>query len=151
MSAELGESNEGINYALRQAHDREPNWLKRMLTKGPPACTFHIADRDETGAQILSEMRNRGISRVATALSQSTDHVMSLFKMLRTELAFYVGCLNLHDRLVAKGEPVCFPTPTPAGERRHSFRGLSDVCLSLHLERRVVGNAAADHLPAQLQ
>lgn len=142
VSAELGESNEGINYALRQAHDREPHWLKRVLTKGRPAYTFHIADRDETGAQILSEMRNRGISRVATALSQSADHVLSFFKMLRTELAFYVGCLNLHDRLVAEEEPVCFPTPTPAGERRHCFRGLYDVCLSLQMERRVVGNAA---------
>jgi len=141
LSVELGESNEGINYALRQARDGEPNWLKRMLTKGPPAYTFHIADRDETGAQILSEMRNRGISRVATALSQSADHVMSFFKMLRTELAFYVGCLNLHDGLAAKGEPVCFPTPTPAGDRQHCFRGLYDVCLSLHMERRVVGNA----------
>jgi len=141
LSVELGESNEGIHYALRQPRDGEPNWLKRMLTKGPPAYTFHIADRDETGAQILSEMRNLGISRVATALSQSADHVMSFFNMLRTELAFYVGCLNLHDGLAAKGEPVCFPTPTPAGDRQHCFRGLYDVCLSLHMERRVVGNA----------
>ncbi len=142
LSAELGESNEGINYALRQTHNRERNWLKRMLDKGPPAYTFHIADRDETGAQILSNMRDRGISRVASALSQSANHVLSFFKMLRTELAFYVGCLNLHDRLAAKGEPVCFPIPTPAGERRLCFSGLYDVCLSLHMERRVVGNAA---------
>ena len=60
--------------------------------------------------------------------------------MLRTELGFYIGCLNLHGRLVAKNEPVCFPTPAPAGERRHRFRGLYDVCLSLHMENRVVGN-----------
>ena len=60
--------------------------------------------------------------------------------MLRTELGFYVGCLNLHGRLMAKKEPVCFPTPAPAGERRHRFRGLYDVCLSLHMEHRVVGN-----------
>jgi len=62
--------------------------------------------------------------------------------MLRTELAFYVGCLNLHDKLAAKGEPVCFPTPAKAGERKHRFSGLYDVCLSLHMEGRLVGNAA---------
>jgi DNA mismatch repair ATPase MutS len=140
LRAELGESNEGINYALRQTHERERNWLKRMLAKGSPAYTFRIADRDETGAQILSNMRDRGISRVATALSQSADHVLSFFKMLRTELAFYVGCLNLHNRLTAKGEPVCFPIPMQAGERRLCVSGLYDVCLSLHIDRRVVGN-----------
>ena len=61
--------------------------------------------------------------------------------MLKTELAFYVGCLNLHDRLAAKGEPVCFPAPALAGERKHRFSGLYDVCLSLHMEGRVVGNS----------
>ena len=29
--------------------------------------------------------------------------------MLRTELAFYVGCVNLHDELTRKGQPVVFP------------------------------------------
>jgi len=29
------------------------------------------------------------------ALAQSTDHILSFFAILRTELAFYVGCLNL--------------------------------------------------------
>ena len=60
--------------------------------------------------------------------------------MLRTELAFYVGGLNLYDRLAAKKEPICFPTPTPAGERRLQLSGLYDVCLSLRMEGRVVGN-----------
>jgi len=62
--------------------------------------------------------------------------------MLRTELAFYVGCLNLHGRLASKEEPVCFPRPVPAGNRRRRFSGLYDPCLSLLMERRVVGNAA---------
>jgi DNA mismatch repair ATPase MutS len=142
LSAELGEGNEGTNYVLRQAREKEPNWLKRILGKRLPAHTFHIDERDQAGAEILSDMRHRGISRVAIALAESADHVLSFFKMLRTELAFYVGCLNLHDRLAAKEEPVCFPTPVPAGERRHRLSGLYDVCLSLLMERRVVGNAA---------
>ena len=142
LSAEMGEDNEGTNYALRLAREKEPSWFARILGKGPPSHTFYIADRDETGARILSNMRYRGISRVAIALAQSADHVLGFFKMLRTELGFYVGCLNLHARLVAKGEPVCFPRPTSAGERRHRFSGLYDVCLSLQMERRVVGNAA---------
>jgi DNA mismatch repair ATPase MutS len=140
LSAELGENNEGTNYMLRQARKKDSAWLKRILGKGAQAYTFYIADRDEAGAQIVSHMHQRGISRVATALAESADHVQSFFRMLRTELAFYVGCLNLHGRLASKGEPVCFPTPASAGERTHGFSGLYDVCLSLHMERRVVGN-----------
>jgi hypothetical protein len=141
LRAELGEWNESTNLVLCKVPDKRQNWFDRILGKGPPSYTFHLAERDEAGARILSDMRHRGISRVAIALAQSADHVLSFFRMLRTELAFYIGCLNLHGRLAAKGEPVCFPTPAPAGERRHRFSGLYDVCLSLHMERRVVGNA----------
>jgi len=88
-------------------------------------------------------MRNVGLDLVANALAQSADHVRSFFEVLRMELAFYVGCLNLHDRLTAKGEPVCFPHPVPAGERTHRFEGLYDPCLSLYLTQRAVGNTAS--------
>ena len=142
LSAELGEWNDSTNLVLRRTPDKGQNWLERLLGKGPPAYTFHLAERDQAGANILSNMRHRGISRVAIALAQSADHVLSFFRMLRTELAFYIGCLKLHGQLAAKGEPMCFPTPVPAGERRHRFSGLYDVCLSLHTEGRVVGNAA---------
>jgi hypothetical protein len=141
LSAELGEWNESINYVLRLVRGRDPNWLQRLLGKKPPGYTFQLHERDVAGAQILGDMRHRAISRVAIALAESADHVLSFFKMLRTELAFYVGCLNLHARLAAKEEPACFPTPVPAGEHKHRFRGLYDVCLSLHMESRVVGNA----------
>jgi hypothetical protein len=142
LSAELGEWNESTNLVLLRTPDRGQNWLARILGKGPPGYTFHLAERDEAGARILSDMRHRGISRVVIALAQSADHVLSFFRMLRTELAFYVGCLNLHGRLTSKGEPACVPTPVPTGERRHRFSGLYDVCLSLHMDRRVVGNTA---------
>ncbi|MGA7793481.1 MAG: hypothetical protein WCA19_10615 [Candidatus Acidiferrales bacterium] len=142
LSAELGEFNESTNYVLRQSRDKEPTWLQRLLGKRPSGYTFHLDERDEAGARILSEMRHRAISRVAIALARSADHVLSFFKMLRTELAFYVGCMNLHSRLVGKQEPVCFPMPAPAGTRRHHFSGLYDVCLSLHMEPQLVGNTA---------
>jgi hypothetical protein len=142
LSAGLGEWNESTNLVLRKALGKTQKWFERLLGKGLPAYTFHLHERDEAGARIVSDMRHRGISRVAVALAQSADHVLNFFKMLRTELAFYVGCLNLHGRLAAKEEPVCFPTSAPAGERKHHFSGLYDVCLSLHMERRVVGNAA---------
>jgi len=75
-------------------------------------------------------------------IAQSTDHILSFFALLRTELAFYIGCLNLHNTLVAKAEPVCFPEPVRREDHRLSFEGLYDVCLTLNVEQRVVGNDA---------
>lgn len=142
LSAELGEHNEGTNYVLRKASKSDLTWLQRILGKGPPAYTFRLADRDTAGPRILSDMQHRATSRVAIALAHSSDHVLSFFKKLQVELAFYVGCLNLRDRLAAKEEPVCFPVSVSAGERKHRFAGLYDVSLSLRMEHRVVGNTA---------
>jgi DNA mismatch repair ATPase MutS len=130
---------------LRQPPDKQ-SWLKRLFATQPPTYTFYIADRDMNGARALSELKDRGVNLVANALAQSTDHILSFFTMVRIELAFYVGCLNLHGQLTQKGEPMSFPLPVAPGERRHSFKGLYDVCLALSLEQSVVGNEVnADH------
>ena len=140
LSAELGEGNESTRYVLRQARRKKVNWLKRLLGKRPAAYTFSIDPRDEGGARILSEMRERGINLVADALAQSADHILGFFKALKTELAFYVACLNLRDKLAPMGTPICFPQPEGAGTRKHHFAGLCDVSLALTMGRNVVGN-----------
>ena len=141
VSAELGDGNQGSNYVLRQPHHRRPNWFMRLLGKGQPSYTFHLHPRDEAGSRIVGEMRDQGINLVANALAQSTDHILSFFQMLRTELGFYVGCLNLQEKLASKGVPVAFPQPLAPGQRAHRFTGLHDVCLALTMEQKVVGNA----------
>jgi DNA mismatch repair ATPase MutS len=124
---------------------RWPNQQKRSLAEivfavRTPVYSFRIHPRDEHGARALSDLRDRGVNLVANAVAQSADHIDSFFDVLRVELAFYVGCLNLADTLAQWSEPVCFPTPTPAGERRFSTRGLYDVCLALTVQAQVVGN-----------
>lgn len=141
VSAKLGPGNAGRDYVLRQPHKDERPWLQRLFAKGPPEYTFQIPERDEAGAQALSELRYRGIHLVANALAQAADHVDRFFQMLRVELAFYIGCLNLHERLTALGEPTCFPSPFRAGDRRLAFRGLYDPCLALQTQSSVVGNS----------
>jgi len=148
MSAELGRGNKGTNYVLHKLQDQKQSWLgrifvswlERIFAKTMPAYTYRIGHRDEMGARALGELRARGINLVANALAQSADHIFSFFNLLKTEMAFYVGCLNLHDHLAKKGEPTCFPLPVAPGERRECFNGLYDVCLALRLNQRVVGN-----------
>ncbi len=139
ISAELGKGNKGIHYILRKS-DKPQSWIQQIFTEKPLVYTFYISPRDENGARALSELRDRGINLVANALIQSTDHIVSFFTMLRTELAFYIGCMNLHEQLVRMGEPVSFPQPVAPDERRHSFKKLYDVCLTLTKKQKIVGN-----------
>jgi DNA mismatch repair ATPase MutS len=146
ISAELGPGNEGKGHILRKPNTKNKHWMKEVLTQNNPYFTFHISDRDEYGGRALVAYREQGINLVADALAQSADHVDSFLTMLRNELAFYIGCLNLADQLVQIGEPVAFPVPTAANERRHAFHGLYDVCLALTKKQKVIGNEAnADH------
>jgi DNA mismatch repair ATPase MutS len=140
ISAELGKGNKGTNYILRKSQDKKQNWLERIFAKKPPVYTFNLHPRDESGFRALSELKDRGINLVANALAQSTDHILSFFSMLRTELAFYVGCLNLHEQLAQMKEPMSFPLPVASTERRHSFTDLYDVCLALTMKQKIVGN-----------
>lgn len=143
ISAELGRGNKGRNYVLRKPWPDKRSWMERVLGKGSRGYTYEIPPRDEAGAEALTRLRGRGINLVANALSQSADHVESFFSMLLAELGFYLGCLNLHDRLEQKGEPWCIPTPIPADREALTAQGLYDVCLTLRMEGRVVGNDIA--------
>ncbi|MEW9570395.1 hypothetical protein ABQJ54_01380 [Rhodanobacter sp. Si-c] len=140
LSARLSQGNEGADYALHEMTDSKPYWLDHLWNRRESGYSFRIADRDQAGAQALSELRNRGINEVANALAQSMDHILGFFGMLRTELAFHVGCINLHAKLAALGVPCCFPQPRAAGTRCLQFEGLCDASLALGMARGVVGN-----------
>ncbi|MGO9614225.1 MAG: MutS-related protein [Dissulfurispiraceae bacterium] len=140
ISAVLGKGNEGANYMLLKPQDKKHSWMGRIFGQKRPVYTVYIAERDESGARTLSELRDRGINLVANALAQSADHIDSFFKMLRIELAFYIGCLNLYEQLAQMSEPVSYPVPVSANERRHSFHGLYDVCLALTMKQKIVDN-----------
>jgi DNA mismatch repair ATPase MutS len=140
ISAELGKGNQGINYLLRQQPSRKQSWIQRIFGEQVSGYTFYIDGRDESGSRALSEINDKGLNQVANALAQSTDHILSFFKLLQAELAFYIGCLNLQEQLFRKREPLSFPLPMAPGNHKHSFKGLYDICLSLRLEQRIVGN-----------
>ncbi len=137
ISAQLGRGNKGINQVLRRL--RVQSWVER-ISAGRSGYSFQIADRDENGFRALADLEGRGINLVANALAQSTDHILGFFRMLRTELAFYIGCLNVHERLIIQGEPTCFPVPLEGSEPALAARGLYDACLTLQVGKRVVGN-----------
>jgi DNA mismatch repair ATPase MutS len=114
--------------------------MQRLFTKKSPVYSFRIETRDEGGSKALEELRNKGIKSAVNAVAQSADHIDSFFSMLRFELGFYVGSLNLHEQLMKIEEPASFPEPAEVNERQHSFSGLYDICLALTVKRKVVSN-----------
>jgi DNA mismatch repair ATPase MutS len=142
LSAELGPANRGTNHVLRRRVGK-PTWRERIRLPEPGTYVYELPERDEAGAQALNELRGRGIALAADALARSTDHILSYFAQLRSELGFYVGCLNLRDLLAQKGEPIALPEPHPAGDPVLTARGLYDLALSLSMSGRAVGNDLA--------
>jgi DNA mismatch repair ATPase MutS len=140
VSVELGPGNQGANYVLRKSKLDKPRWSWRIFAREDEAYTYRVDARDDAGARVLGELRERGIDLVANAVAQSAEHISSFFNLLRTELAFYLGCTNLYCELRDKGAPMCFPVPRPVGACSYSFAGLRDLNLSLILNEGVVGN-----------
>ena len=112
ISAQLDRDNSGIDFVLRAPGTARRRWTERLGIGPRTSYSFTLAPRDEAGGQILEDLTSRGINLVANAAAQSADHIGSYFTMLRAELGFYVSCLNLADRLAAKGVPVTTPEPT---------------------------------------
>jgi energy-coupling factor transporter ATP-binding protein EcfA2 len=142
VSASLGAGARAADYVLHRPESRSW-WQEFFHHDGTPSFTLNIHPRDETGAKALYDMSNRGLNLVANALAQAVDHILGFFKILRTELAFYVACLNLEERLRRRHSPVCFPQPASVAELKHGFRGLYDVCLALRTSAPMVGNELA--------
>ena len=99
-----------------------------------------MSDRDDAGARALSELQDRGINLAANALAQSAEHIESFLNMLRVELAFYIGCINLEEKIRQLDLPKCFPVPKPPNERYHNVEYLYDLSLALTMKKHIVGN-----------
>lgn len=140
ISARLGEGNKGTEYVLRWSPEKPRNWLERIFAAQDDRLTFKIHPRDEAGWRALSALKDRGLRPVAEALAQSVEHILNFFILLRAELAFYVGCVNLQERLTAYAGPICFPVPMPIDQRTYRVSALYDPCLSLQTQKTAVGN-----------
>lgn len=160
VSAMLGQGNKGNNYILhkpptsikswllrliddyiyRMRQQGKMHWLTRFFTDEPGVHTFYISSRDDSGIRALSQLKDEGINSVANSLAQSNDHILSFFRLLKTELGFYIGCLNLFGKLTALEGPVTFPIPAKEDNQIYSSTGLYDACLALTRNQKVVGN-----------
>jgi hypothetical protein len=148
IGAGLGRGNGSGDLVLLepQPGGREP-WLARLLDRlGWRRRETHgltIDPADEVGAKALAGLRDRGLALAAGTLGESADHIRGFLDNLRRELAFYVGCLNLRERLASVGMPTVTPTPAASEVHGLAFKRLCNPVLALTIAGRVVGNDAA--------
>lgn len=134
ISARFGNALQGVDYVLRK---RESKAFWRHWQFAP---SFTIGERDDEGAKDFSCRRGRAINEAANSLAQAADHLQGFFSMLRLELGFYVGCINLADKLDELGAPYCIPSLSPQQSRGRSWNGLYDISLALVKNAAVTGN-----------
>ena len=133
ISAHLGDGNKGVDYVLRRENPPQGDWLSRLFEPQPLAYSYRLADRDESGARALSELKDRGLNLIANALAQSsrprrellhdaagliwrsTSAASTCTGSLQFAAVRRCACRNLRRR----------------EERKQSAAGLCDVCLAL--------------------
>jgi hypothetical protein len=138
LRAQPGTHNESTGLVLLRPPRDGPNLLQRLLGRTRNGYTVHVDPRDEAGMRALGELRDRGIDAAANAAGQAADHVLAFFETLRTELAFLVGCVNLHETLASFGASLCFPEPAEPSSLALRCEQLYDVTLALQMQRAIV-------------
>jgi DNA mismatch repair ATPase MutS len=105
---------------------KEKNSLFARVLNLRRAYTYRLDPRDESGAQILHDIKAWALSQVATTLLKAYKHMKSFFEDLRKQLSFYVGVINMSDFFEGIGLPKVYPK-FAAG--KFAFENL--YCLSL--------------------
>jgi hypothetical protein len=139
LSAALAPGGHGTDYLLHRHTDGPGTWARRVRSV-TGAGTVTVSSQDDAGLQALAELRAVAIASVAVVLARAADQVTEFFTALRDQLAFYVGCLNLHEALCEAGGTTCLPDPRPAGTGLRTGRGLYDPVLRLLTAGPVVGS-----------
>ena len=134
ISSTMGKYLQGTNYVLTEREEKG-FWRKWFF-----APYYKIAPRDDSAAQDLGDRRNRAINEPTNALAQAAENLQSFFSMLRRELAFYVGCLNLSDTIKEYEMPTCLPQMLPKDSYDRTWSDLYDISLLLIKKSNVIGN-----------
>jgi MutS domain V len=139
VSGRLGTGNRGTGYVLHRRPNVIRGWRGRLGLEERRS-TVEVPLKDQHSMNMISELRGMAIAPTAGVVRESQQWILAFFKVLRAELGFLVGCLNLHDAMRAVDGGTCMPDPVAGGEPAFSARGLYDPGLRLSISGPVVGN-----------
>lgn len=132
ISARFGPFLQGVSYVRRRPNPKSFHlpWKRVPSSLLPVRGTEELVD--------LTHRQDRAINDVANAMAQASDNVEAFTRQLQMELAFYVGAMNLYERMKELQLPVSFPVPCPGNTRL--WRGLYDGSLALLTGGKVTAN-----------
>lgn len=141
ISARLGPGSLPTDYLVRRRRRGVRGFAER-------AYGFRIDRHDPTAAELLGDVRGRGLHRVAAVLAQAADELERFFATVQWESGFYLCAARLTDELRSCGGAVCFPSPGPGSYAARALgnsvpwrcRGLYDAGLALRRGEPIVGN-----------
>ena len=142
VSAHLGVGNRGTGYVLHRRPAAIQGWRGRLGLEERRS-SVEVLTSDANGMSMIGEIRAQAIASTAGAVHETDLWVLAFFTVLRAELGFLVGCLNLNEALQVAGAPVCMPDPIEDPEPAFSTMGLYDPGLRLTIDGPVVGNDVA--------
>ena len=140
VSARLGTGNQSEAFVMRRPSPQARGLFRRSARPSGPTATYKVPYGDEAGHRALSSLQDQALAGLADATDRSAQQVLSFFTALRTETGFYLGSLNLHRALTARGAPVCLPAVRDTTARALHARGLYDPGLQLRLDQPAVTN-----------
>ena len=124
MSAHTWDAgNRGTGYVLHRRPNVIAGWRGRLGLEERRS-TVVVLLKDQHSMNMIAELRELAIAPTAGAVDETAQWVLAFFKVLRTELGFLVGCLNLHEALGGEDARVCCPTRSRPPIRRSRRRSL---------------------------
>ncbi len=86
------------------------------------------------------EMEAAGLAHVMKMYQNFIKELTSFFENLRYQLAFYIGCANLKNRLTQMHMPACMPQIVSREMDLYKFRGLYDLSMAVYNRSLPVSN-----------
>lgn len=140
LKAGLGKGLRPDRYVLYRWRTKKETVKERFFGRKPSPYAIYISDYDKERAGMLADIKNRGLMETAGATAQVCARIRLFFADLKSELSFYVGCVNLYESLTEIGVPVSFPAAWKKGEGICSFENLCNITLALQLKKVIPGN-----------
>jgi len=139
VSARLGDGARGTDYILHRSPSTIRGWRDRVGLEERRS-TVKVELSDQNAMNTMSELRATAIAPTAGVTREAADHVLAFFRQLQVELAFLIGCANLHESLTAAGGAVAYPDAEDGATATFRATGLYDLGLRLTIDGPVVPN-----------
>lgn len=99
---------------------------------------YCVEETDAKGTSDLLHRREIAMSDSNRILVRAVSYIEDYLRSLQRELAFYIGCLNLHEKLTEHGIPTCIPTILPA--KQWVSTDIFELNVGLSMEKPVGNN-----------